>query len=307
MKKCTAEINKALAENAVVRVHAQDTSLSKYDKQRLATFYNTPGSTAQPTKAKKRLPLKESDCDNIGDFQALCHKLQNWDKNEQFVGSALAMEFRIRRKDADHKIKLLAIELGADIPEKKIISKQKRSLKKYEDSDISMPALPTSKKLKLQEKELIETNVISIGSPCCPLPVTYYKKGVKYEKTAMGRKYSLSEIRQKLTDKHRPLMRLNSHSEINEMSRKDILELISKVAPSALPEFESKEVHTMRTLLTMCQRNRSMWVWSDHSVLLGYGLVVIVVGVVYDPLVYLTDEEVARSSKSTMSVQEIVE
>ena len=47
--------------------------------------------------------------------------------------------------------------------------------------------------------------------------------------------------------------------------------------------------------------------WSDHSVLLGYGLVLIVVGAVYDPLVYLTDDELPKSHKATMTVQEMVE
>ena len=305
-KQCTSDVNKALAENAVIGVHAHDTSFSRYDKQRLATFYERPDTT-QPKTSRKRPPLKESDCPNTTDFQALCHKLKNWDNTEKFVGSALAKEFEISGTDAGHKIKLLAIELGADIPGLEVVSKPKSILKKYENSDVSMPALPTSKKLKLQEKELIDTNVISVGSPCCPLPVAYYKNGEKSEKTAMGRKYSLTEIRQKLTDKHRPLMRQYSDSQINEMGRDEILALVAKVAPCALPEFESKEVHYMRTLLKLYQRNRSLWVWSDHSVLLGYGLVVFVVGAVYNPLVYLTDEEVAGSSKSTMSVQEMVE
>ena len=123
----------------------------------------------------------------------------------------------------------------------------------------------------------------------------------------MGRKYSRSEIRQRLVDKHRHLMRINTNTQINEMSSEDILELVAKVAPSALPEFKSKDLQCMQTLLRVCQRNRALWVWSDHSVLLGYGLVLIVVGAVYDPLVYLTDDEVAKSHKSTMTVQEMVE
>jgi hypothetical protein len=305
-KQCTDEVKKALAENAVIRVHAQDTSFTKYDKQRLGMFYDNPDTT-QSKKTKKRWPLKESDCQNTREFQALCHKLQNWDKTEKFVGSALAKQFAIRGTDAGHRIKLLALELGCEIPETEVVPKQRRILKKYQNSDVSMPALPTSKKLKVQEKELLETNIISVGSPCCPLPVTYYKHGERCEKTAMGRKYSLTEIRQKLTDKHRYLMRMYTESQISEMSRDKILALVSKVAPSALPEFESKEIHNMRSLLREYQCNRSLWVWSDHSVLLGYGLVVFVVGAVYNPLVYLTDEEVARSSKSTMSVQETVE
>ena len=162
-------------------------------------------------------------------------------------------EFQISGTDAGHKIKLLALELGAHIEGLEVVSKSRQSLKKYENSDVRMPAPPTNKKLKAQQKILIETDVISVGSPCCPLPVTYYKNGEKEEKTAMGRKYSLAEIRQKLVDKHRHLMRLYTNTEINEMSSKDILELVAKVAPSALPEFESKDLQYVQTLLGVCQ------------------------------------------------------
>ena len=300
MKQCTVECNKALAENAVIHVQAQDTSFSKYNKQRLATFFDRPETTAQSKKDKKRLPLKESDCQNSDDFHALCHKLQNWDVGEKFVGSKIANEFHIKGTDAGHKIKLLALDLEANIPGLRVEAKSKRSLKKYDNSEISMPAPPTCKKLKVQEKELIDTNVISVGSPCCPLTVTYYKNGEGDEKTVIGRKYSLTEIRQKLIDKHRHLMRLYSDTQIRKKSKEDILALLSRVSPGAIPEFESKNLQGMQTLLRVCQRNRALWVWSDHSVL-------IVVGAVYNPLVYLTDDELAKSHKATMTVQEMVE
>ena len=80
----------------------------------------------QSKKGRKRLPLKESDCQNTQDFQALCHKLKNWDNTEKFVGSALAREFEISGTDAGHKIKLLAIELGANIPGIDAVSKPKK-------------------------------------------------------------------------------------------------------------------------------------------------------------------------------------
>ena len=88
------------------------------------------------------------------------------------------------------------------------------------------------------------------------------------------------------------------------MSREDIITLVSKVAPCAIPEFESKNLQGMQ-MLRVCQRNRALWMWSDHSVLLGYGLVLIVVGAVYDPLVYLTDDELPKSHKATMTDDEL--
>ena len=59
MKQCTAECNNALAENAVVRLHVQDISFSKYNKQQLATFFEKPDSTTQPTKGKQVIRVKK--------------------------------------------------------------------------------------------------------------------------------------------------------------------------------------------------------------------------------------------------------
>ena len=95
--------------------------------------------------------------------------------------------------------------------------------------------------MKAQEKELIETNVINVGSPCCPLPVIYYKNGERDERTAVGRKYSLAEIHQKMMDKHRHLMQLYTNTQISNMSREDIITPVSKVVPCAMTEFESNK------------------------------------------------------------------
>ena len=88
--------------------------------------------------------MKESDCQKHWS-KPLCRKLQNWDKTEKFVGSALAKEFKISGTDAGHKIKLLGLEMGADIPGIVVVAKLKRSLKKYQNSDLSMPVPPTCK------------------------------------------------------------------------------------------------------------------------------------------------------------------
>ena len=92
----------------------------------------------------------------------------------------------------------------------------------------------------------------------------------KHEKTAVGRKFSLLDIRQKLLTKQMGLMRLHSDFEISIMNEDDILEMVSKIAPSAIREFESRDLQTMQKLLKVCQRKRSLWVWSDHSAVLRW-------------------------------------
>ena len=305
MKNCKLECNIALAKNAVINAHSQDISYSKHNRQRLMTYFNKSQST--PKRVVTRTPLSEKDCQSSEQFSEICDKLRNWDATDKFSATDIANQFNIKRTDATHKIKLLALDLKANIPDLKIISKPKSTLKRFTNSQVTMPAPPNCKKLKKQEKELIETNVISGGIPCCPLPVTYYKNGEKYEKTATGRKFSLLEVREKLLAKHVDLLRLYPDNEISELSKEDILNLLSKVAPGSISDFKDCNLEVMQRKLKLFQRNRALWVWSDHSVLQGYGLVLIVVGIVYDPLVFYTDSELAESHKTKMNVQELVE
>ena len=44
-----------------------------------------------------------------------------------------------------------------------------------------------------------------------------------------------------------------------------------------------------------------IWIWHDHSCLASHGILAVMVGVVYDPIVFKTESEVSQS------VQEFVE
>ena len=50
-------------------------------------------------------------------FDELCEVLENWEPGKKFVTAEVAREFGVSLTDASNKIKLLAIELGVDIPE----------------------------------------------------------------------------------------------------------------------------------------------------------------------------------------------
>ena len=87
------------------------------------------------------------------------------------------------------------------------------------------------------------------------------------------------------------------------------MEIVSKSTPFTVTvtEFQSSDVQTLRTKLKAYERTRALWFWSDHSVLESYGLVLFVVGVVYDPLVFYTENELDESHKMSMSLQELIE
>ena len=56
------------------------------------------------------------------------------------------------------------------------------------------------------------------------------------------------------------------------------------------------------------EKTRTLWMWHDHSTVLSFGLVLVLVGVTYDPLTFYTDSEVPQNSQiGSTSLQEIVE
>ena len=62
----------------------------------------------------------------------------------------------------------------------------------------------------------------------------------------------------------------------------------------------------LKETLKRWERTRTLWFWHDHSTLLSYGIVLVIVGVMYDPMVFFTDSE-DHGLIDKMSVQEFVE
>ena len=99
-------------------------------------------------------------------------------------------------------------------------------------------------------------------------------------------------------------MRLHTDAEIEAVSKADILQIMNKGYGHSISAFEHKSVEDLHILLAKLERTRMLCFWHDHSTLLGYGLVLVMVGVMYDPLVHLTEEEVeSPSSTNSLSVQ----
>ena len=301
MRKCRDESNQALSENALIRVHSQNVSFALNDRLQKNTYYNPP----VPPKPRKRKPLTREQCDR---FDELCEVLENWEPGKKFVAAEVAREFGVSLTDASNKIKLLAMELGVDIPELTIGSKPKSTKKKFQGTRITMPVPPSSKKLKKQESELLESGAISVGEPCAPVTLSRYRKGVEVETIVTGRKFPLLEIRKKFLQKHEALMRLHTDDDINKMERDEICEILSKCNSYNPAHYATATMEELQQKLKQVERTRTLWMWHDHSTVLSFGLVLVLVGVTYDPLTFYTDGELAHHSQNDrMSLQELVE
>ena len=295
-KKVVAECKKQLDDNALPGTYATDTSFSKYEKIRRAVFLLPPSEVHSSTK--KRYPLRPDECDR---HDELCEKLRNWDPAKTLVASELAREHNAVRSDSSNKIKLLARELNSSIPGSEIVPKPKSSRPKLSETSLSMPVPPNKKRLLAIDRSMVASGTLNEGLPCVPVKLNRIRDGVCVEITAYSRKFPLLDIRQSLLSAHEKFMRLHSDGEIERMSREDILSILQLGARYSMCQFEHATVEELKATLTHFERNRTIWVWHDHSSLASHGILAVMVGVVYDSLVFKSESEIGHN------VQEYIE
>lgn len=85
------------------------------------------------------------------------------------------------------------------------------------------------------------------------------------------------------------------------MCEDDILDILRRGAIYSMKQFEKATLAELKCALTRFERNRAIWIWHDHSCLASHGILAVMVGVVYDPIVFKTGSEVGQN------VQEFVE
>lgn len=78
-------------------------------------------------------------------------------------------------------------------------------------------------------------------------------------------------------------MRLQTDEEVSMMSADDIHDKMLQLNENP-PEGENELHERFKTL----QRTRTLALWHDHATLLGLGVVMVMVHVVYDPAVFYT-------------------
>lgn len=78
---------------------------------------------------------------------------------------------------------MLVIELGVDV----LQGQEHRQ--EVEVVDLAMPVLSSPKKLRQQEKDILDSGVLSNGDPCAPLTVKRYKDGKRAEVSAHSRRF----------------------------------------------------------------------------------------------------------------------
>ena len=96
-------------------------------------------------------------------------------------------------------MKLLAIEVNPTIPNLGIQAKRESVKRKFEGTNVSMPAPPSKKVLaELHSSSMVEHGELETGIPCVPITIEKRVKGKLRTTEAHSRKFTLVDIRQRL-------------------------------------------------------------------------------------------------------------
>ena len=148
------------------------------------------------------------------------------------------------------------------------------SIKKLPGGEVSIPSLPPPSVISSEKKEMIATGKLSLGEPCSPHTVfrsTVTSDGeVKTDEVKIiERKLSLLEIRRKLLQRHSKYMRLMTDQEIQQLTRDNIVQLLTLAHHSVSP---NETLTELQYQLASLQRTRTLAFWHDHSTVVQQGI-----------------------------------
>ena len=118
-----------------------------------------------------------------------------------------------------------------------------------------------------------------------------------------GRKQPLEEIRRKTLEVHEKFMKVKPDEYYSELSRENVITQLMR-----LNEYNPDDGLTkMRKKLQKMSTTRHLQIWHDHSTLANTGHIIFTVNCLYDPAIYMTDDEYKAASGKVMNIQAEVE
>ena len=304
-RKIAKHITEQLKENITMSVLAEGESLSSYNRKRLTLSFQQPAP--QPKRKKSHSPSEQN---LTGDIDGAMDELINLPDGDRLNWSALARKYHVPQKNGGQILKEIAEERGIDVralDQQRVTPHQRRCKKRLPGGEISTPCLPTKSEIMNEKKSLVESGELTIGEPCTPYVKTKCIVITEGEIEVMpieicGRKIPLLELRQMLLDKQLKYMRIGN---LRTKTKEELLEMAMSVGYQCSPSLDVEEAYAE---LESYQRIRNLAMWHDHSTILRTGYILFAVWVVYDPIVFLTDDEYkTQTGQFVSNVQEVIE
>ena len=307
LQKLSNHVSQQMSTNATITTLASGESLAQYHRKRMAMSFEVEPHT--PKRRKTHSPLVEN-C--IPDEDSLLADIENFPSDQYINWSEMGRKHGITNRNAGQIVKEYATKRGLDTTklEKNVSAPRIRPRRsKLPGGEISSPALPSIDTIKNERDKMIANGQLQIGEPCAPFTLMKYKTTqtgtvVKKQLTVEGRKIPLLEIRSRLLREQEQYMHLNSDAEIQAMTAEEIYK---KLLTYGVTAEASLTLTDLQSLLASHQRTRTLAVWHDHASILGTGFVLVTVGIIFDPAVFLSDVEYKAKARKVADIQQIVE
>ena len=174
---------------------------------------------------------------------------------------------------------------------------------------IAIPSNPPLAKIESEIDSMIKSGRFNLGVECAPHKVTRYvqvNSTLSPQETIIyGRKVPLQQIRQDLLNKHLKYMRLTPTSTVTGMTTAELTDKLKRLDYLTL---NGASHDALCQHLIKSERSRFLCMWHDHATILKTGFIMITVHVMYDPMVFYTDEEYMQNNpKANVSIQSEVE
>ena len=215
----------------------------------------------------------------------------NWPPGTSIIWSKVATDHGIPGKNGGQVAKEFIKKEGIDTshivtPRRKPTRRPRK--KKIPGTEVSIPSIPPVGAIQAEIKAMISSGRFTLGIECAPFTlIKYYMDNgemTPHEVPIQGRKVPLKVLRQKLLGSHFKYMRLVPESTIATMSRPELNKRLNL-------NFDDKSEEELRHLLCQSQRSRNLCLWHDHATILNRSYFMLTVHVMYDPVVFYTQEE----------------
>ena len=287
-KELTKSVNEHFAENAAISMLIEGESKRKYHKKRMAQSFHSPQEQPPAKKIKSHSP-------NFSfvtwDKQKLQETIENWPTDTTINWSQVARDHGIPGENAGQVVKEFTAKQGIDTshiatPKRKPTVRPRR--RKLPGCGVSIPSNPSIGDIEAEIRSMITSGRFTLGEPCAPYTITKYKmiNGVLTPREIQihGRKVPLVEIRQRLLERQLKYMRLTPESTIATMTKPELLKRLNM-------NCDGKSEEELRELLCQAQKSRFLCMWHDHATILKMGFVMVTVHIMYDPVVFYTEDE----------------
>ncbi len=317
------------SEDAVIHAASFTESDAQYERNRLNLYHVSQKAAkanvdTRKDKVAQGIMKRRKGVGNFSSYsfekEDFLERIQKVNPGEKVVWKQWAEEFNVTNVAGLHPanggqvLKEFATANGIDVDSLNVTSRIsghdynriRRPKKRAHGTCLSIPQPRSIKKIKQDIDGFIQDGKICLGDPIAPkkfISQTVGESGdvINREVLVYGRKISLNKVRE--LELHREekmglLREMPTKLTINDVVAQ--LKRYNRYIPS---DTEAQ----CRMKLEEVMTTRHLKVWADHSCITSHSYFLVMVSVMYDPAVFITDEEYRVKFKVAKSVQSLVE